>query len=92
MADTEAPLPQLPAPMTATCNGEETMSGEHTASSMIEGRELTGEVHLADWVVNFLFGANSAEERIRADEQLDWHLYLKKIEDTGSFYRDLEAN
>ncbi len=60
--------------------------------TMIEGRELTGEVHLADWVVNFLFGANAAEDQIRADEQLDWHLYLKKIEDTKTFFRDLEAN
>ncbi|MCA8941401.1 MAG: hypothetical protein KDB80_02475 [Planctomycetes bacterium] len=60
--------------------------------SMIEGRELTGEVHLADWVVNYLFGASPNDERIRADERLDWHLYLKKIEDTKSFYRDLEAN
>lgn len=60
--------------------------------SMIEGRELTGEVHLSDWVVNYLFGATGAHDAIRADEQLDWHLYLKRIEDTQAFYRDLEAN
>lgn len=60
--------------------------------TMIENRELTGEVHLADWVVNFLFGSTGSDIAIRADEQLDWHLYLKKIGDTGTFYRDLEAN
>lgn len=60
--------------------------------TMIETRELTGEVHLADWAVNALFGIHGADDRIRADERLEWHLYLKKLEDTGSFYRDLESN
>lgn len=58
---------------------------------MLESRELTGEVHLADWVVNSLFGAQE-EARIRDDDQLDWHLYLRNLEDTGSFFRDMEAN
>ncbi|MHC5064884.1 MAG: hypothetical protein ACYTG5_13025 [Planctomycetota bacterium] len=59
---------------------------------MLEGRELTGEVHLADWVVNRLFGAAASEQSIDRDEQLDWHFYLKNLEDTQSFYRDLETN
>lgn len=58
---------------------------------MLEGRELTGEVHLSDWAVNYLFGAVTAEE-IDTDERLDWHLYLKNLSDTGTFFRDLEAN
>lgn len=59
---------------------------------MLEGRELTGEVHLTDWAVNYLFGASTGEQSIDRDEQLDWHFYLKNLEDTQSFYRDLETN
>jgi len=58
--------------------------------SMIEGRELTGEVHLADWAVNALFGHSAAEESIRPDERLEWHLYLKSLEDTAQFFEGLE--
>ena len=59
---------------------------------MLEGRELTGEVHLSDWAVNYLFGALPNDARIDTDERLDWHLYLKNLNDTGAFYRDLDAN
>ena len=59
---------------------------------MLEGRTLTGEAHLADWVVNYLFGAVSDDEQIDSDDRLDWHLYLKELDDTGSFFRDLGAN
>ena len=60
--------------------------------AMLEGRELTGEVHLSDWVVNLLFGAPATEPRIRPDERLEWHLYLKNLEDTKAFFRDMESN
>ncbi|MBK8980454.1 MAG: hypothetical protein IPM29_31515 [Planctomycetes bacterium] len=60
--------------------------------SLVEGRDLTGEASLSDWVVNQLFGAAIADERIDTDARLDWHLYLKNLEDTQSFFRDLEAN
>ncbi|MCA8957429.1 MAG: hypothetical protein KDC87_15240, partial [Planctomycetes bacterium] len=53
---------------------------------MIEGRSLTGESSLADWVVNYLFGSNVVED-IRADERIDWHVYLHQLEDTSGFYR-----
>jgi len=59
---------------------------------MIENRELTSEVHLSDWAVNFMFGSVALDSRIAADERLDWHLYLKGLEDTGTFFRDLEAD
>ena len=59
---------------------------------MIENRELTAEAHLSDWAVNYLFGATGQETLIQPDERLDWHLYLKNLEDTGTFFRDLEAN
>ena len=56
------------------------------------GRALTAEARLADWVVNFLFGAMPSDEQIGSDDRLEWHLYLKNLHDTGSFFRDLEAN
>ena len=59
---------------------------------MIEKRELTAEVHLSDWAVNYMFGAPMIDPRIHPDERLDWHLYLKNLDDTGAFFRDLEAN
>jgi hypothetical protein len=58
----------------------------------LESRPLTGEVHLSDWAVNFLFGANGADDSIDVDDRLDWHLYLKNLPDAQSFFRDLEAN
>jgi hypothetical protein len=59
---------------------------------MLEGRELTGEVHLRDWAVNELFGTAAGDETIGSDERLDWHLYLKNLGDTRAFFRDLDAN
>jgi hypothetical protein len=59
---------------------------------MLEGRELTGEVHLRDWAVNELFGTAAGDEAIGSDERLDWHLYLKNLGDTRTFFRDLDAN
>ncbi len=60
--------------------------------AMLEGRVLTGEAHLADWVVNYVFGATSQSQHIQPDERIDWHLYLDNLSDTKGFYRDLEAN
>ncbi|MEZ5966632.1 MAG: hypothetical protein R3F56_22535 [Planctomycetota bacterium] len=61
---------------------------------MLEGREMTGEVHLADWVVNSLFGppANAPDRHIASDEKLDWHMYLKSLEESDRFFRDLDSN
>lgn len=64
---------------------------------MLENRELTGEVFLADWVVNYLLAApanadETEDGTIAADERLDWHLYLKNLDDAQAFFRDLEAN
>lgn len=58
----------------------------------LDGRALTAEAHLADWAVNYLFGAPQGDEIIDADDRLDWHLYLQKLEDARTFFRDLEAN
>lgn len=61
---------------------------------MLEGRELTGEVHLADWVVNSMFGppGNVPDRDIAPDEKLEWHLYLQGLRESDRFYRDLESN
>ena len=59
---------------------------------MLEGRELTGEAHLNDWVVNELFGTFAHERAIEPDERLNWHLYLKELGDSGKFFTDLEKN
>lgn len=61
---------------------------------MIEGRDLTSEVHLADWVVVAMFGpaANATGRSIHPDEKLDWHLYLQGLRESEKFFRDLEAN
>ena len=47
---------------------------------------------LSVWVVNEILDQAPGSEHIRSDERLEWHLYLKGLEDTGSFYKDLENN
>jgi Winged helix domain, variant len=58
----------------------------------VEGRELTGEAHLAGWVVNDMLASGAGNSPIKPDERLRWHLYLKSLEDTSGFYRDLESS
>lgn len=58
---------------------------------LLEGREMTGEAHLNDWVVNDLLGIEPQEDAIRAEERLDWHLYLRNLEDSAGFFRDLQS-
>lgn len=61
--------------------------------AMIEGREMTGEVYLTDWVVNWVIGTATRDGAIGSDDRLDWHLYLEKLGgDSRSFFRDLEKN
>jgi|SoiMethySBSTD1v2_1073268.scaffolds.fasta_scaffold405639_2 hypothetical protein len=59
---------------------------------MLEGRELTGEAHLEDWVVNALFGSSAKDLPIRADERLDWHRYLEDLGGSDRFFDDLEKS
>ncbi|GAB4147741.1 MAG: hypothetical protein Fur0037_15990 [Planctomycetota bacterium] len=58
----------------------------------LEGRDLTGEAHLADWVVNELLDLGDSKRRIESDERLDWHLYLKSLENSSGFFRELGEN
>jgi hypothetical protein len=59
---------------------------------MLEGRDLTAEAYLNDWVINFAFGATTPDESIHADERIDWHVYLEQMDDTHGFFRDLDTN
>jgi hypothetical protein len=63
-----------------------------TLETLLEGRELTAEARLNDWVVNAVFGVAVREQAIRADEHIDWHDYLKKMNGTDGFFKDMEAN
>ena len=63
-----------------------------TIETMLEGRELTAEARLNDWVVNAMFGMAVREQAIHADEHINWHHYLKKMSDTDDFFKDMEAN
>ncbi|MHC4812273.1 MAG: hypothetical protein ACYTGW_09010 [Planctomycetota bacterium] len=60
--------------------------------TMLEGRELTAEARLNDWVVNAVFGVAVREEAIQPDERIDWHHYLKGMNGTQGFFTDMEAN
>lgn len=59
---------------------------------LLEGRELTGEARLNDWVVNAVFGAAIRAEAIHPDERIDWHAYLQDMRGTEGFFEDLEAS
>ena len=55
---------------------------------MIEGRELTSECHLANWVIDRCFGTAGSRGPIDADERLNFHLYLKRL-GSSSFLGDV---
>ncbi len=63
-----------------------------SVETMLDGRELTGEARLNDWVVNAVFGVAVREEIIQSDERIDWHDYLKDMRGTQGFFEDLEAS
>jgi len=55
---------------------------------MMDGRELTGEAHLADWVLDRMLGTGARFLPINADEQLNFHLYLRDLK-SSNFLKDL---
>ncbi len=63
-----------------------------TLETMFDGRELTAEARLNDWVVNAVFGVAVREQAIQPDEHIDWHRYLKNINGTQDFFKDMEAS
>jgi len=46
---------------------------------MLEGRELTSECRLQNWVLDRVLGEDGADEPISADEKLNFHMYLKRL-------------
>jgi hypothetical protein len=56
---------------------------------MIEERALSAEAALATWVVDKLSVGFLKEERIEADERIDFHVYLEELGDSAAFLRDL---
>lgn len=63
-----------------------------SVETMLDGRELTGEARLNDWVVNAVFGVAVREEAIQSDERINWHGYLQDMRGTQGFFEDLEAS
>ena len=55
---------------------------------MLEGRELTSECHLGNWVLERILGSHGEEGPIDADEKLEFHLYLKRL-GSSNFLQDL---
>ncbi|MEZ5987749.1 MAG: hypothetical protein R3F30_01210 [Planctomycetota bacterium] len=55
---------------------------------MVEGREMTSECRLASWVVERVFGRDREGRPIDADERLDFHLYLEKL-NSSNFLSDI---
>ena len=51
---------------------------------------FTGEAYLADWVIDYMFGAAGAGAEIRSDERIDWDEYLAGVDDSKGFFQDLE--
>lgn len=57
---------------------------------MIDGRPLTADIALSTWLAQRLTA--DAEQVIPSDERIDFHLYLKDLGDSESFFRRLDTN
>jgi hypothetical protein len=58
----------------------------------VNEKELTGGLSLPRWVSAYLLGEDIGEERpIGPDTRLDFHEYLKRLDDSEQFFRDLDA-
>lgn len=56
---------------------------------LIDGRPLSADIGLSTWIVQRLTA--DAESTIQPDERIDFHLYLKDLGDSESFFRRLDA-
>ncbi len=54
-------------------------------------RETTGRVSLARWVFDRILGDEIQGRAIAPDERIDFHLYLKDLNGSARFYRDLAS-
>ncbi|MBL8899773.1 MAG: hypothetical protein JNM84_19235 [Planctomycetes bacterium] len=56
---------------------------------LIDGRPFSADIGLSTWVVQRLMA--DAESTIQPDERIDFHMYLKDLGDSESFFRRLDA-
>lgn len=54
-----------------------------------EDREHPPRVSLADWVKDRVLGDDTAGRKIAPDERIDFHLYLRDLDNSARFYQDL---
>jgi hypothetical protein len=54
-----------------------------------EERETPLRLGLADWVKDRVLGEDTAGREIAPDERIDFHLYLRDLDSSARFYRDL---
>ncbi len=56
---------------------------------MVEGKETTAQVVLSNWVVEALLEEGKEIHTIGADEKIDFYKYLKNLDSSEKFLRDL---
>jgi len=57
----------------------------------VNGKELTGEVFMPDWVADLMtLGRTGSEEGIDTDARLDFHKYLEGLDSSEDFFDDLD--
>lgn len=54
-----------------------------------EEHDRPPRVLLADWVKDRILGDDTAGREIAPDERIDFHLYLRELDNSARFYRDL---
>lgn len=54
-----------------------------------EERDHPPRISLADWVKDKVLGDDTSGRKIAPDERIDFHLYLKDLDNSARFYRDL---
>jgi len=58
----------------------------------VDGKEITGDLTLPRWVSALLLGDDEGERGpIDADSRIEFHEYLKELDDSDRFFRDLES-
>jgi hypothetical protein len=54
-----------------------------------EDKPSTGRVAIASWVRDRILGEDTSGRAIAPDEKIDFHLYLRELDSSARFYRDL---
>ena len=59
--------------------------------TLINGKELTGEVFMPNWTIDLMLtGTTQTEGTIDSDARMDFHNYLKNLESSEDFFDNLE--